>query len=260
MRWGLRPLAVGCWLALFHTLARGAAPEATTLAWRAEDGVRLAPLTVPQGGRAGFSHVLPAATGIVFTNLLADARSATNRNLLSGAGVAAGDIDGDGWCDLYLCGLDGDNALYRNLGGWKFADITAKAGVACPGQDSTGAAFADFDGDGDLDLIVTGLGHGVRLFVNDGRGGFQETTSNAGLGSRTGSMSCAIADVDGDGGAGVRSGVVCVKCWRQFPAKPTTESALPHSSVTTATITTKPITSSSAPCRTILSSGTQPDP
>ena len=56
------------------------------------------------------------------------------------AGGAVCDVDGDGWCDIYLCGLDSPNALYRNLGGWKFEDITARAGVACAGQDSTAAA------------------------------------------------------------------------------------------------------------------------
>ena len=70
-----------------------------------------------------------------------------------GMGVAAGDYDGDGRVDLYLTAV-GKNHLYRNLGG-RFEDVTAKMGVA-GGDDewSTGAAFADFDGDGDLDLFV----------------------------------------------------------------------------------------------------------
>src|SRR6266481_4067073 len=50
---------------------------------------------------------------------------------------------GDGWCDIYLCGLENGNRLYRNLGGWKFEDITESAGVACSNQYSTGAVFAD---------------------------------------------------------------------------------------------------------------------
>src|SRR5439155_13763341 len=140
------------------------------------DGYRWAELPAPAPGKTGFRRVHADVTGILFTNVLADARSLTNRNLLSGSGVAAGDVDGDGWVDLYFCGLDADNKLFKNLGGWRFADVTAEAGVACPGQDSTAAAFADLDGDGDLDLLVNSLGHGTRIFQNDGRGHFTEVT------------------------------------------------------------------------------------
>lgn len=143
--------------------------------------------------------MLGESTGILFTNQVADTRSITNRNLLSGSGVAAGDIDGDGLPDLYFCGLDNDNVLYRNLGNWKFQDITASAGVACPNTDATGAVFSDVDGDGDLDLLVNTLGQGTRLFLNDGKGHFTEATKEAGLASTHGSMSMALADVDGDG-------------------------------------------------------------
>jgi len=147
----------------------------------------------------GFTRLPPESTGIRFTNQLATARSAANRNLLGGSGVAAGDIDGDGWCDLYFCGLDNPNALYRNLGGWRFEEITGASDVACEGWDATGAVFADADGDGDLDLFVTALGQGAHLFANDGRGKFTNRTVEAGLSSRAGATSLALADADGDG-------------------------------------------------------------
>ncbi|MBI4326371.1 MAG: VCBS repeat-containing protein [Chloroflexi bacterium] len=137
-------------------------------------------------------------TGIFFTNRLALRRGLVNQNLMNGSGVAAGDVDGDGLCDLYLCGLDNDNRFYRNQGGLKFEDKTREAGVACRGQDSTGAVFADIDGDVDLDLFVTALGGGVRLFLNHGHGRFTETTDAAGLRSKAGSTSLALADIDGD--------------------------------------------------------------
>jgi hypothetical protein len=91
----------------------------------------------------------PTSTGIYFTNHLAVERYVTNQIYLNGSGVAAGDVDGDGRVDLYFCRLDGPNVLYRNLGSWKFEDITIRAGVACSNLDSTGAAFADLDDERD---------------------------------------------------------------------------------------------------------------
>ncbi len=167
--------------------------------WHAGQGFRWAALPVPAPHAAGFTRLPAISLGIGFTNVLSDERSITNRNFLSGSGVACGDVDGDGRPDLYFCGLESANRLYRNLGNWKFEDITEASGVACPAQDSTGAAFADVDGDGDLDLLVNSLGGGTRLFLNDGHGKFTEATDAAGLRTKSGATSLALADVDGDG-------------------------------------------------------------
>lgn len=169
------------------------------LDWQSGPGYRVAKITPFGSGKTGFTLLQPAATGIEFTNRVADERSVRNRNLLNGSGVAAGDIDGDGLCDVYFCGLDSDNKFFRNLGQWRFEDITSRAGVACHGQDSTGAVFEDLDGDGRLDLLVTSLGGGLRIFHNEGSGTFKEVTQESGVASRTGGMSMSLADIDGDG-------------------------------------------------------------
>jgi hypothetical protein len=161
-------------------------------------GYRSRALRVPEKGKTGFLRLPGSVTGITFTNYLSDASAAANQIRMNGSGVAAGDVDGDGWCDLYFCGLEGGNRLYRNLGGWRFEDITDRAGVRCAGQYSTGAVFADVDGDGDLDLLVNSIGGGTRLFLNDGKGNFREAT-DAGLVRRFGAMSMALGDLRGNG-------------------------------------------------------------
>ena len=169
-----------------------ALPEAVHPAHHRKELRALAP------GKPGFKLVLPAESGVVFSNTLSAEVAAKNQILLNGSGVAAGDVDGDGWCDLYFCGLEGPNRLFKNEGNWRFTDITAQSDVACPDQFSSAAALADLDGDGDLDLLVNGIGKGTRLFLNNGLGRFSENVS-AGLVRRFGSTSMALADIDNDG-------------------------------------------------------------
>lgn len=179
--------------------AAGSIALAGDLSWVEGNGYRWADLALPSSGRPGFFLTSPEATRIAFTNFLSESRSLTNQIYLNGSGVAAGDMDGDGRCDLYFCGLDRGNALFRNLGNWRFQEITDVAGVRCAGFDSTGAVFADIDGDGDLDLIVNTVGHGTHCFRNNGKGHFTDVTRTMGLSAPHGSMSLALADVDGDG-------------------------------------------------------------
>jgi enediyne biosynthesis protein E4 len=171
----------------------------TSADWVEGPGHRRAPLADAGTNAVGFLALPPDITGITFTNWLAQQRALTNQIYLNGSGVAAGDVDGDGRADLYFCGLDSDNRLYLNRGGWRFEDATAAAGVACPQQASTGAALTDLDGDGDLDLLVNAVDRATRLFLNDGRAHFRDATETSGLGGPAGSMSMALADVDGDG-------------------------------------------------------------
>jgi enediyne biosynthesis protein E4 len=164
----------------------GAVPEANVL-----------PLSGPEGGEPGFTLLEPNATGVLFTNALAQERHLTNQILLNGSGVACGDVDGDGWTDVYFCALESGNRLFRNLGGWRFADITAEAGVALPNTSSTAAALADLEGDGDVDLVVNSVGGGTHIFFNDGKGHFK--ASEQILNHDRAGMSLALGDIEGDG-------------------------------------------------------------
>ena len=122
-------------------------------------------------------------------------------------GVALFDFDRDGRLDIYLVDsltvdTAGDpkaarSALYRNLGGFKFEDVTDKAGVGHPGW-GMGVCVADFDADGWDDLYVTGLG-GNRLYRNQHDGTFGDATAAAGVRAAGFSTGCGFADYDRDG-------------------------------------------------------------
>ena len=169
------------------------------LEWQEGDHLRWADLTVPRGGRDGFQQMHPDKTGITFSNSVTEDQALHNEHLFNGSGVALGDVDGDGLVDVYFASLDGPNVLYRNLGGWRFEEITEQAGVAAPNRFSTGAVFADVDGDGDLDLLVTAMEGPNAFFLNDGFGVFEERTEEYGLASDYYGTTQALADVDGDG-------------------------------------------------------------
>jgi hypothetical protein len=165
--------------------------------WQEGSGFRFRPLTVSAGGKSGFTLLSPQVTGIRFTNALPEWRSLTNTILPNGSGVTAGDIDGDGRCDLFFSGLGGGSRLYRNLGNWRFDDITERSGLNCSNLDATGAVLADIDGDGDLDLVLNSSGGGTHVFLNDGRGHFTESPQVLDVGR--GGTSLALADTRGDG-------------------------------------------------------------
>lgn len=169
------------------------------LEWRSESGLRWAELPVGQAGQTGFTSLAPSQTGITFTNLLDEAAAAANRVLQNGAGVAAGDFNNDGRVDLFFCGLTQPNVLYENLGNWRFRDATKEAGLAITNRFCRGAVFADLNGDGWLDLLVSTVGSGVLCFMNDGDGSFTDRTQVAGTASKFGSVTTALADVDGNG-------------------------------------------------------------
>jgi hypothetical protein len=120
-------------------------------------------------------------------------------NGMAGGGVALGDADGDGRIDVYLTRPSGGSRLYRNLGGFRFEDVTDAAGLADGGAWGGGATFGDLDGDGDQDLVVCGYDSPLRLYVNQGDGTFRENAVAAGLEFTGAAIQFALADYDLDG-------------------------------------------------------------
>jgi enediyne biosynthesis protein E4 len=124
-----------------------------------------------------------------------------------GAGVALIDYDGDGWLDIFVVNgheltagkqvVRHGNLLYRNLGNWKFENVSKQAGVDLSGW-GAGVCAGDYNGDGQLDLYVTNYGTNL-LFRNNGNGTFTEMGRLAGVSGGGWSTGCSFFDADGDG-------------------------------------------------------------
>jgi hypothetical protein len=134
---------------------------------------------------------------------------------VAATGVAAADVDGDGFPDVVVTDAFGPARLFHNKGDGAFEDWTDASGIKVPGL-ARSAAFADVDGDGDLDLLVAVTGDYWRqmpdpafdakdgrrnvLYVNDGHGRFTDATVAWGLGGETRwTLSCLFQDYDQDG-------------------------------------------------------------
>jgi hypothetical protein len=164
----------------------------------------------PYDGPPWFADVT-AASGVAFTYRNGEEAGHFAIPESLGGGVALLDYDRDGLLDIYIPGggyFEGEKVLghpgrlYRNLGGLRFEDVTARVGLDKAAQYSHGVAVADVNRDGYPDLLVTGYDR-LALYRNvpDGHGGraFVDATERGGLTERLWSTGAAFADLDGDG-------------------------------------------------------------
>jgi HEAT repeat protein len=129
-----------------------------------------------------------------------------------GSGVCVLDYDRDGFVDLFLVNGTGQtryygkpywwqagngNALLRNINGERFEDVTKTAGLTGTFH-GMGCVSADFDNDGDPDLLLTNLGENV-LYKNNGDGSFSDITQASGIAGEHWSTSATVADFNHDG-------------------------------------------------------------
>jgi hypothetical protein len=144
---------------------------------------------------------LPAdRTGIDFANIWKAPHQFEGALTLSfsAGGVAIGDYDGDGLPDLYLTRPFDGGRLFRNLGEFRFEDVTTAAGLDGEEFWQASPSFVDIDGDSDLDLYVCAFNTANRLYINRG-GKFTESAKAAGLDFKGFSVNMAFADYDLDG-------------------------------------------------------------
>jgi len=148
--------------------------------------------------------------GVDFVHQMSDGKL-SNIMESDGAGGTILDFNGDGFMDLYLVNSGPvpvlsdappgtrrqPNRLYRNRGNGTFEDVTKLAGVEGWGFGTTAAA-ADYDNDGDTDLLVVNFG-GLILYQNQGDGTFKDGTAQAGLTSKQAGISATFLDADRDG-------------------------------------------------------------
>lgn len=153
-----------------------------------------------------FESLPPSETGIDFENRLEfmpEFNIYNYRNFYDGGGVAVGDVTGNGLPDIYFIHNMGDNQLYKNLGDYKFEDITETAGVAGSKKWSTGAAMVDINGNGLIDIYVSNSGElddrRNELFVNNGDGTFTEKAAEFGLDDPGYTIQATFFDYNNDG-------------------------------------------------------------
>ncbi len=186
-----------------------AAPPPLTAQSGAIQAQPLKARTAPRGATL-FAPVPAEQTGIRTENDFADPRMWGEKHLeyavgSIGTGVAIGDYDNDGRPDVFIVSKTERSKLFRNLGGWRFEDTTAASGIDTtdaapdPAIWKQGAAFADVNNDGWLDLYQCRVFGPNQLFINQGDGTFREEAAARGLAIEDASGTGAFCDYDRDG-------------------------------------------------------------
>lgn len=148
------------------------------------------------------------STGIQFVNQVRntpDFNIFSYRNFYNGGGVAIGDINNDGWQDVFLTSNMGSNKLFLNKGQFKFEDISEKAGITDSLKWSTGVSLVDINEDGWLDIYVCNAGFQKNgdakntLYINNHDLTFTEKASDYGLDDNGYTTHAAFFDYDLDG-------------------------------------------------------------
>src|ERR1700682_2007964 len=143
----------------------------------------------PPGLKGGKNILFHNNRDGTFTDV-SEASGITSANGTFGLGVLVADFDNDGWPDIYVANDSTASALYQNKKNGKFEDIAIEAGCALSAdgkpQAGMGVSAADYDLDGNLDIVKTNFaGDTPSLYHNLGGGNFEDTTFTAGLGAHT---------------------------------------------------------------------------
>ena len=129
----------------------------------------------------------------------------TYRNFYNGGGVAIGDINNDGWADVYLTANQKPNQLFLNKGDFTFENISESAGIGGNRAWSTGVTMVDINADGYLDIYVCNSGDVSgdskqnELFINQKDNTFKEEAAAYGLADKGFSTHASFFDYDKDG-------------------------------------------------------------
>jgi hypothetical protein len=197
---------IGRPLALLGSPIEGASKEPPGGAGRLEE-TPFGPRSGPRGATL-FKAMSAQETGLVAENPYDDprmwgSRYSENETGAIGTGVAIGDYDNDGRPDVFVVGKTRSCRLFRNLGNWKFEDVTEKAGVGDPGERAgvwkQGATFVDVNNDGLLDIYVCRFKAPNLLYINQGDGTFREEAAQRGLAVKDACVMAAFCDYDRDG-------------------------------------------------------------
>jgi len=214
-------MAAGGVVVLGRPLALMASAAASTQPASSNSGSIQEKPFAPRAGRSGktlFEELPPELTGVATLNTYADpvatSGGRTDPRLWAdrvhefdvgsvGTGIAIGDYNGDGRPDIFVVSKTESCRLFRNLGNWKFEDVTERAGVGDNGESAAiwkqGATFVDVDNDGLLDIYVCRFNAPNLLYMNQGDGTFREEAAKRGLAVTDASVMAAFCDYDRDG-------------------------------------------------------------